>query len=333
MSSANEGLSAGGSTPALSAKELAALARSSPESFGPDSDYPYLAFDLAGSDPRLSAWLENLPCPIVGIGEGALATSCDVVIPDPKGLVGIARNVAASPMAAMVLVQQLRASAGLSSAHALTAESFAYATLQAGPEFRRWHLAHASSAAAPTRGANPLFVVREGEVLRITLNHPARRNAIGVDMRDALVEALDLALIDPEIRSVELRASGACFSIGGDVAEFARVSDPGTAHWIRTLRLPARRVMHLADRLRVRVNGAAIGAGVEIACFAQRITATADAWFQLPELHYGLIPGAGGTVSLPRRIGRQRTAYMALSMRRVPASIALGWGLIDAIEE
>jgi len=191
MSSANEGLSAGGSTPALSAKELAALARSSPEGFGPDSDY----------------------------------------------------------------------------------------------------------------------------------------------MRDALVEALDLALIDPEIRSVELRASGACFSIGGDVAEFARISDPGTAHWIRTLRLPARRAMHLADRLRVRVNGAAIGAGVEIACFAQRITATADAWFQLPELHYGLIPGAGGTVSLPRRIGRQRTAYMALSMRRVPASIALGWGLIDAIEE
>jgi enoyl-CoA hydratase/carnithine racemase len=63
------------------------------------------------------------------------------------------------------------------------------------------------------------------------------------------------------------------------------------------------------------------------------VTATADAWFQLPELKYGLIPGAGGTVSLPRRIGRQRTAYMALSMRRVPASTALRWGLVDAIEE
>jgi enoyl-CoA hydratase len=320
---------------AFSERELAALAarRLPPEGFGPESGYPYLAVDLEGSDPGLGAWLKNLPCPVVGIGQGALAPSCDVVIRDPKALAGIARNIAASPIAAMVLIQHLRASAGLSPAQALTAESFAYATVQAGPEFRRWHLAHASTAVHPTHRGNPLLIVREGEVLRITLNSPASRNAIGVDMRDALVEALELALVDAGIKSVELGASGACFSTGGDVAEFARVSDPATAHWIRTLRLPARSVMQLADRLWVRVNGAAIGAGVEIACFATRVTATADAWFQLPELKYGLIPGAGGTVSLPRRIGRQRTAYMALSMRRVPASTALRWGLIDAIEE
>jgi Enoyl-CoA hydratase/isomerase len=320
---------------AFSARELAALAarRLPPEGFGPESDYPYLAVDLEGSDPGLGAWLQNLPCPVVGIGQGALAPSCDVVIRDPKALAGIARNIAAAPIAAMVLIQHLRASAGLSPAQALTAESFAYATVQSGPEFRRWHRAHASPAAQPTHRGNPLLIVREGEVLRITLNSPARRNAIGVEMRDALVEALELALIDPRIKSVEIGASGACFSSGGEVGEFAQVSDSATAHWIRTLRLPARSVMQLADRLWVRVNGAAIGAGVEIACFAKRVTATTDAWFQLPELKYGLIPGAGGTVSLPRRIGRQRTAYMALSMRRVPASTALRWGLVDAIEE
>jgi enoyl-CoA hydratase len=323
------------SADALSASELAALTarRLPPEGFGPDSGYPYLAFDLQGSDPGLGAWLENLACPVVGIGEGALAPSCDVVIRDPKALAGIARNIVASPIAAMVLVQHLRASAGLSCAQALTAESFAYATVQTGPEFRRWHLARASSAARPTQHGNPLLIVRDGNVLGITLNSPATRNAIGVEMRDALVEALELALLDPGIKSVEISASGACFSAGGDVAEFARVSDPATAHWVRTLRLPARSALQLADRLWVRVNGAAIGAGVEIACFAKRVTATADAWFQLPELKYGLIPGAGGTVSLPRRIGRQRTAYMALSMRRVSALTALRWGLVDAIEE
>jgi hypothetical protein len=322
-------------TPSLSAGELAALAvrRLPPEGFGPQSDYPYLAFDLEDSDPGLAAWLENLPCPVVGVGEGALAPSCDVVIPAPKDLAGIARNIAASPIAAMVLVQHLRASAGLSPAQALVAESFAYATVQTGPEFRRWHLAHAPLAAGPTRRGNPLLTMRERDVLRIRLNNPASRNAIGVEMRDALVESLDLACIDPGIKSVEISASGACFSSGGEVAEFAQVSDPATAHWIRTLRLPARSAMQVADRLWVRVSGAAIGAGVEIACFAKRVTATADAWFQLPELKYGLIPGAGGTVSLPRRIGRQRTAYMALSMRRVPASTALRWGLVDAIEE
>jgi enoyl-CoA hydratase len=328
-------------TAVLSASELAALAeRGSPlEDFGPQSDHPYLAFDLEGGDCRLGGWLDNLPCPVVGIGQGALAPHCDVVIREPAALAAIARNIAASPIAAMVLVQHLRASASLAPAPALVAESFAYAAVQTGPEFRRWHRGSASSAIHPAspatlsaRGGHPLLAVREGDVFRLTLNDPGGRNAIGVNMRDALVEAFDLALLDLEIKSVELRAAGACFSLGGDVAEFGHVSDPATAHWIRTLRLPARRAMQLADRLWVRVNGAAVGAGVEIACFAKRVTATPDAWFQLPELKYGLIPGAGGTVSLTRRIGRQRTAYMALSMRRVPAATALRWGLIDSIE-
>ena len=114
-------------------------------------------------------------------------------------------------------------------------------------------------------------------------------------------------------------------------AERVGAFDPATAHWIRSLRLPAWRCARLADRLHVHVQGAAIGAGVEIAAFAGHVTATSDAWFQLPELKYGLIPGAGGTASLPRRIGRQRTAYMALSMKRIDAQTALAWGLVDEL--
>ncbi len=80
------------------------------------------------------------------------------------------------------------------------------------------------------------------------------------------------------------------------------------------------------------VQGACVGAGLEMAAFAGRLTATSDAWFQLPELAMGLIPGAGGCVSVPRRIGKQRTALMILSGRRINAATALRWGLIDAIE-
>ena len=109
------------------------------------------------------------------------------------------------------------------------------------------------------------------------------------------------------------------------------MSDPATAHWVRSLRLPAWWLARLQDKLDIHVNGAAIGAGVEIAAFAKRVTTSKDAWFQLPELKYGLIPGAGGTASLPSRIGRQRTAYMALSMDKIRANTALDWGLIDAI--
>jgi enoyl-CoA hydratase/carnithine racemase len=62
------------------------------------------------------------------------------------------------------------------------------------------------------------------------------------------------------------------------------------------------------------------------------VVASEDAWFQLPELSMGLIPGAGGTLSLPRRIGRQRTAWLALSGARLDAATALRWRLVDAIE-
>ena len=56
-----------------------------------------------------------------------------------------------------------------------------------------------------------------------------------------------------------------------------------------------------------------------------------DAVLGLPELSLGLIPGAGGTVSVTRRIGRWRTAYLVLSGRRIAAATALRWGLVDAI--
>jgi enoyl-CoA hydratase len=341
MYSAAEGTELGsraGPGGVLSAPELSALAaaRPPPEDFGPQSTRPYVAVELEGTDPALGAWLQSLPCPVIGIGQGALSAACDVVLGERGALAAIARNVSASPLAAMVLVQHLRAGEGVSPDRALTLESFAYATVQNGPEFRGWHLrrceAGCAAGAPAANGAGPLLIARQGEKLRITLNRPQSRNAIGMEMRDALVEALRLALLDTDIRCVELDAHGACFSVGGDLAEFGQASDPATAHWVRTLRLPARHALSLADRLRVRVNGAAIGAGVELACFATRVTATPDAWFQLPELKYGLIPGAGGTVSLSRRIGRARTAYMALSMRRVSAATALGWGMIDAIE-
>lgn len=61
--------------------------------------------------------------------------------------------------------------------------------------------------------------------------------------------------------------------------------------------------------------------------------AAPDTTVRLPELSMGLIPGAGGTVSIPRRIGRRRTLYLALDGRPVPAERALAWGLVDRIEE
>jgi enoyl-CoA hydratase/carnithine racemase len=79
------------------------------------------------------------------------------------------------------------------------------------------------------------------------------------------------------------------------------------------------------------LHGACMGAGIELAAFARRVVAAADAAIGLPEVTLGLIPGAGGTISLPRRIGRHRTALLALSGKNVDAATALEWGLVDEV--
>ena len=80
------------------------------ESFGPDSEWPYLAFDLENSAADHSYWLQSLPCPVIGIGRGELAKACDVLLEDVAQLNPIVHNVEKTPLASMVLVQHLRAS-------------------------------------------------------------------------------------------------------------------------------------------------------------------------------------------------------------------------------
>lgn len=315
----------------LTYKTLEALAAGHPtrDNFGPGTEYSCLPVYLEGSEDALGPWLQDLPCPIIGVGDGALANYCDVILEDERKLPTLFKHIAEHEIAAMVLVQHLRASKTLLLKDALTAESFAFATLQNGADFQSWASSHQTSRLPQTDEPSVLVNTSENNLL-LTLNRPDTRNAIGVDMRDELCAAFDLALADNGITKVTLKANGGAFSIGGAIEEFGEVSDPATAHWVRSLRLPAWRLARFKGELHVHVNGAAIGAGAEIAAFGDYVTASSKAWFQLPELKYGLIPGAGGTTSIPRRIGRQRTAYMALSMEKIRAETALEWGLIDA---
>jgi len=151
-------------------------------------------------------------------------------------------------------------------------------------------------------------------------------------MRDALCEALAHVQQDASVRHVVLTGEGPSFSSGGDLDEFGTLPDPATAHAIRTTRNAGLLLSRSADRIEARVHGACVGAGAELPAFCHRTVAAPDAFFQLPELGMGLVPGAGGTVSLPRRIGRQRTAWLALTRSRLPAETALAWGLVDALD-
>lgn len=287
-------------------------------------------------DPAVYTWLRRLPCPTIAISSDATprAATCaaDVVVPDRASAEQLAACIERSPLAAAVLVQVLRSTEHVPIAQALVTESLAYATLQSGPEFQRWRQSHETRAPSPLPPAQPLLLTRDDARLQIRLNHPQRHNAMSVVMRDALVEALRLVLLDQQIRDVEISGAGSCFSSGGDLDEFGTTPDPVTGHLVRSLSLPGALIARCAERTTVRVHGRCLGAGIEFPAFAQRVIAAPDSSFELPELQFGLIPGAGGCVSVPRRIGRQRSAWMALSGARIDARTALDWGLVDAIE-
>jgi enoyl-CoA hydratase/carnithine racemase len=151
-------------------------------------------------------------------------------------------------------------------------------------------------------------------------------------MRDELVTLLQVAAADPTVTSIALTGAGPSFCSGGDLSEFGSVPDPVSAHLIRTTRSVAPWLARCASRTTAVVHGACVGAGTELPAFVAQVVARPDATFQLPEVPMGLIPGAGGTVSLPRRIGRQRTAFLAITGTTIDSGTALAWHLVDRIE-
>jgi len=284
------------------------------------------------------AGLAALPCPAVALdarSSSRAATSLrehfDVVVSSEAELEPILVATRQRPLAAMALVQLLRQSAGLDIHQGLIAESLVYSTLQSGPEFGEWLSARPEAPVLEPSLEPPILLRRSDARLELTLNRPEKRNAFSAQMRDAMVEGLRTVVCDPSITEVILRGAGPAFCSGGDLDEFGTLPDPATAHAVRSTRHPGRLLARCAERLRAELHGACVGAGIELAAFAGRVAASEDAFFQLPEVAMGLVPGAGGTVSIPRRIGRQRTAYFALSGLRIGAATAHQWGLIDEI--
>jgi hypothetical protein len=241
----------------------------------------------------------------------------------------VAQVVRAHPLATSALAVLLQQTGLLPVWEGLVAESATYSTLLAGPEFAAWLSAAPSRRPAPD-GDEPVLVSRAGDRLILELNRPERRNAYGHAVRDALLSALQIAVYDPAV-TVELRGRGPAFCSGGDLAEFGTAPDPARAHLIR-LRHSAGQVLHdIAPRVTAHLHGACIGAGIELPAFAGRVVAAPDTQIALPEVAMGLVPGAGGTVSVTRRIGRWRTAWLALTGEVIGAELALTWGLVDEI--
>lgn len=290
----------------------------------------YLIVDCTGED---STPVANVPCQTILIGIGASASQTlpfDLLVNDEDTLISLCTAIAAQPEAAYVLTQVLRHNQDSNPCDGLLAESLAYSALQSGAGFKRWIETQPPRNTAEAQ-TTPLLIERIDASVHLTLNRPAVHNAYNTTLKDALCEALELVHSDTSISTLTLSGNGASFCAGGDLSEFGSFDSPATAHVSRTTRSAGGLLSDLAINTQAYLHGACIGAGIELPAFCNTIEAHPDSFFQLPEVAMGLIPGAGGTVSVLQRIGRQKTALMAISHQRVDADTALQWGLIDSI--
>ena len=152
-------------------------------------------------------------------------------------------------------------------------------------------------------------------------------------MRDELVEALTPGR--PPTRAsrwVELRARAGPSARVVTSTSSAPVLDPATAHLIRLERSVGRALARLNKATVSYLHGASVGSGIELAAFTDTVVAARDT--TIAPARDRARPGArrrGQTPSLPRRIGRLRTAWLVFSGSTIDAATALGWGLVDEV--
>ena len=238
--------------------------------------------------------------------------------------------VRANPQAATLLAQLLRATEGQPIEHALLAESYAYSLLQSGDEFRAWLSTQKPQATRQAGEDDVVQVVQRPDHTEVRLNRPESANALDQPTRLRLADVC--TALEHSAERVVLTGAGRHFCAGGDLREFGGFTTPVESHFSRTHIGLAQAVARLGPRLSAHIHGACIGAGIELTAFAAQLIAHPGTRIRLPEVAMGLIPGAGGTVSVPRRIGRHRALQLMLDPAGIDAHTALAWGLIDAIE-
>jgi len=305
-----------------------------------DQRYIIVDTNRASSDPvsdpvGINATNRQPQCPVIALAANDVKQPAfvDVVAQCEEDLVLLTSAIDNNPLAATLLVQLLRHNEHSTVEQGLYAESLSYSCLQHSDDFKQWLATRPQPDSDNASNESPLIIQRDASQLNITLNRASKHNAYNAALRDALYEALMLAASDNSIVTTMIRGAGPSFCAGGDLQEFGAARDAAAAHAARTTRSTALLLDRLSLTTQFVVHGACIGAGIELSAFSRSISAHRDSFFQLPEVAMGLIPGAGGTVSISNRIGRQRTAFMAISNKKIDAEQALNWGLINRIHD
>lgn len=181
--------------------------------------------------------------------------------------------------------------------------------------------------------------VRDGAIVTLTLNDPEQRNPIS---DPAMIEALLAALVrleaDPDARVAILTGAGSAFSAGGNIKKMGQaggLNDPLPVRTRANYRNGIQRIPLAFAQLEVPViaaiNGAAIGAGCDLACMCDVRVAGRGARFAESFVKLGIIAGDGGAWLLPRIVGFSKACEMALTGEMLDAEQALACGLVSRV--
>jgi len=177
-----------------------------------------------------------------------------------------------------------------------------------------------------TGASAPVVRAMHGDILVVTIDNPPV-NALGVDVRKGLFDAIEAADTDADVAAVLLIGAGKTFIGGADIREFGK---PPLAPFLPDV---CNRIEACTKPVVAAIHGAALGGGLEIALAAHYRLALPAAKLGLPEVQLGLLPGAGGTQRTPRLIGAAAALDLMLSGRHAGAAEAAKLGLVDRLVE
>lgn len=170
-------------------------------------------------------------------------------------------------------------------------------------------------------------VLSKSENIGLLLIDSPPVNAIGHEVRKDLMEGLEVALADDDVEAIVIGCEGRTFIAGADIAElggpFGKPDFNDVLQALENARCPIIAAMH----------GTPLGGGLETAMACDYRIATAGTRVGLPEVHLGIIPGAGGTQRLPRLVGVEDALRMITSGRPIPVEEAFELGLVDKVIE
>lgn len=167
---------------------------------------------------------------------------------------------------------------------------------------------------------------------RITLNRPAKLNALNAQTITALGQALAQLRGDEAVRAIILTGAGEkAFAAGADIGELARLEPiAGREYGLRGQGL-FREIEMFPKPVIAAINGYALGGGLELALACTFRVASENARLGQPEVKLGLIPGYGGSQRLPRLIGAGRALEMLLTGEPLTAAEAMACGLVNHV--